>query len=261
MSDEKIEGTLIHHDTLMEKAWAFQADLQGLQNEIDIAIADVQNGFFDVLKNSTSQTVNQHEIHNQNVEEVHAPVYERFNRLAEGRCRTTTQTMIDLERDVSGFAASNCINSYNRAVTSIIDELRTNFTNFTLLFSQIQQIVVKGFIIQNIYLRPQDVENKIAEIIELVNKRWEVIKPNLDALRTSLRTRVAAQNRELTNCQTEVYANVVAGYVRIEAQLAVCENFNNSKSAFNSFTEQNQELIVEEFKNYLASLPSYVWQA
>lgn len=265
LAQDQIEESLIHLNKLLSKAWTFQSDLSGLQNEIDLAIADVQDGFYTVLKDSTEKTLNQHDGHHEKVEVTHAPVYERFSALAPGRCRDTTQTMINLERDVTGFEASNCINTYSRATSTLIEELSVDFSNLNVQFSQIQQIVVKAFVQQNIYITPLEASDDMKKMTELVMQRWEEIVPSLKNIRNELRTKIDGFNTELTSCQDVVLDHVIAGYVRIERQLVVCENFNNARrTAFSSNSindAKQQDAIIEEFKNFLSSMTPYEWQS
>lgn len=244
----------------MDLSWEYQNELQSIQSEIDIAIADVQNGFFSVLSSSTSQTLEQYQNHTIDIENLHAPIYERFQRLAEGSCRATTETLINLTRDQTGFGASNCANDYDVAVRRIINDLSIEFNNFNLQFAQLQQIVVKGFIQQNIFLTPEDASSKMKNMLDIVSKRWADVKPNLASLRASLSNRVAIQNRELTNCHNNVESFAVNMYSMVNTQLTQCENFNNSKRTFS--TSNIDELhVIEEFKAYILSIPAYVWKA
>lgn len=243
-------------NNLINKAWSRQFDLNLLQDQIDVAIADVQNGFFEVLKNSTSQALSQHETHNRQIDDIHKVIYERFSRLPEGSCRNTVQNMIDLEREASGFSGSNCMRFYDRDVTPIITETNFEFTKNNRLLSELQQIVVKAFIKQNIHLTPSDAADTMDKIFDHVNKQWLSIRPSLEDLRIAMRTRIGNRFRELVNCHGNVFGFSVTGYERIESYMyEQCENHGSKK-----ISEEEYQAAIEDFKNFLESRPPYDWQ-
>jgi hypothetical protein len=225
---------LIHPDFLFVHAWEYQAILTNLQADINSAIQEVQTAVSNVLKTSTSQTLTQYETHVNDVQAEYEPHLEQFQTLKPGDCRNDAEGILNRTASSTGYRASNCAAAYDNRVQNEVAIANRAFVRFDDLFSQVQSIVVKSFIGSNQFLTPEDIQDKITEIYELVNGKWAGSKPEIEAVRRNLASAITAQNIELGNChQANLnYATMFFGMFREAVQ--ICIDFDNTPNPFAS---------------------------
>lgn len=249
---------MIHPDFALEHAWEYQALLTEMQTEINGLVNEMQTLVSNILESSTSETLTQYYTHIVAIQAEYVPMLEAFNALAPGECRTNAETMLNSTTQFTGFETSNCASVYNQRVKLEIDNANKALVRFDDLYSQVQTIVVKGFIAQNAFLTPEQIVDDITYIYEAVQARWAISKPELEAVKNTLQTVIADQNRILGNCHNSVqnFAQVMFGMFRSSVQ--TCSDYNNTPSSLNAKAALVSAL--QEFKDYVASRPKFVWE-
>lgn len=229
-----------------------------LQGSINELIQEIQTAISGVLKTSTKDTLQQFEDHVEEVEAKYLPYLENFEKLKPGSCRDSAETILMTALTFTGFDASNCANSYNTRVKNEIENANKALVRFDDVYSQIQSIVVKAFIGQNALLTPEDIEDRIVEIFDLVNGRWNVSKPEIQSVITTLTAAIATHNQVLGACHNKIIVDGSALFVIFGNMVQSCTDFNNSQDstgrAGRVSASAAYEKIFEEFNVAFAKL-------
>lgn len=153
---------MIPVDDVFPYSYEKQAAIQTIQDEINDIVAEVQWGFFNEVQNSSSFLVRHFQDLVSVVNDLHGPILSDFSQLPKDECRDGAEVLINTTRDQTGFKGANCATRVNNAITSILAGTETLFENFNRQFSEIQQIVVKSFIKNNLFVgMPDDVTRKM----------------------------------------------------------------------------------------------------
>jgi hypothetical protein len=241
----------------MDNVWIYQNELQTIQSKIDVAIADVQKGFFNELSASSSTTLKQYQNHTEHVEVLHDLIYDRFDELADSECKTMGKNQIRGIKETTGFYALNCAKYYYNGVTKIINESRIDVKDFNLRFSELQQIVIKGFIKQNIFLTGEEAMKRIEEMMKFISELWEEKKPNLDKIRTELKTKIAKENKKVSKFHECVEDWATYMFNGMNSLLEQCEESTKPSRA----KEFDKNKFIEDFKVLSASSPNCKWES
>lgn len=241
-------------------AWDYQARLFEFQEEINFAIGEGISAVSHVLSDSTDKTLNQYEGHVDRVEAMYFPSLEKFQQLELGSCRTSAERILNTTTEFTGFSASNCANQYNNRVKVEIDKANKALSAFDDIYSQVQSIVVKSFVGRNVLLNPEDIEDRIKDMFELISGKWEASKPEIASLRRNLEEAISNQNEELGKCHNAVEEDANAEFQRFARMVQTCDDFENSRSsdrlgrASASFEQQLEDFFAEH-----AKLKLYEW--
>lgn len=259
---EHPDKKLIHPDFLFKHAWEYQNLLADLQGDINKAIEEVQVAVSSVLKSSTNQTLKQYEDHTEAVEDAYVPFMEQFKAVKPGQCRTDGEVNLFNTATQSGYRAGLCSYTYHSKVDIEVANANKALVRFDDLYSQVQSIVIKSFIGYNQFLTPEDIQDKITEIYELVEGRWAGSKPEIESVRRNLAAAIAAQNTELGNCHN-ANINYINRIFTLHAEMVqVCIDLENipksSKSKMSRDSLLQKKAEIQEFIN---NEPEYQWKA
>lgn len=229
-----------------------------MQDEINALVNEMQTLVSNILESSTSETLTQYYTHITAIQAEYVPMLESFNALAPGDCKTNAETMLNSTTQFTGFDTSNCANVYNQRVKLEIDNANKALVRFDDLYSQVQTIVVKGFIAQNAFLTPEQIVEDITYIYNAVQARWAISKPELEGVKNNLQSVIADQNRILGNCHNTVLssAQIMFGYFRSAVQ--TCRDFNNTPNPLNA--KATLANALHEFEEFVANRPQFVWE-
>lgn len=238
--------------------------LAELQEDINIAIQEVQTAVSTVLKSSTGVTLEQYEDHINAVQAEYEPYLERLQGLKAGDCKNDAEFVLNRTTTNTGYRASNCASEYDTRVKNQVDIATRALVRFDDIYSQVQSIVVKAFIGQNAFLTPEDIKLKIVEIYEIVSGRWEDSKPEVEAIKRNLASGIAAQNVELGNCH-KVNLDYAKRYYEIfREDVNTCTIFDNTPNPFGLFAKSSKAGYVSriaEIKAMFEKDVPYVWQS
>lgn len=248
---------------MFTSAWDYQAELHKLQGDINEAIRGVIAAVSEVLEKSTSVTLQQYEDHVNEIDELYAPSIEAFERLSPGSCRNSAETQLNATTEFTGFKASNCANQYNNRVKTEVSNANNALIRFDDIYSQVQSIVIKAFVGQNVFLTPEAIEDKIKEIFEIVQKKWEESSPEVESIKKNLADRIGNQNAELGKCHGEILTEAIDEHARFKRMVGTCNDFELSENSVDRFdsTVALHEILLQEFLAEHAKLKVYEWTA
>lgn len=253
------EKNLIHPDFAFEHAWNYQVLLSDLQLEINNVINEMQTLVSDILKTSTAETLTQYQTHITAVQAEYVPMLGLFNSLTPGTCRSQAESILNTTTTFTGYDASNCANVYDQRVRNELATANRALVRFDDIYSQVQTIVVKAFIAQNAFLTPEDIRDEITNIYGVVQGRWSVSKPEMEAVKRALQTNIAQQNVVLGNCHNNVLSNAVTMFGMFRSMVQTCADFENTApAAFSS--KMSHSDIYEEFQAFIAQRVPFVWE-
>lgn len=230
----EIDNFLIHPDFVFENAWHHQELLGELQDNINEAIFDVQTAVSSVLEGSTGKALTQHEGHINDLLTLRQPLAEAFDKLKDGSCRNSAQTILDSTTEITGFEASNCVTRYSESVDKDIARATAALVKFDDLYGLVQQIVVKSFIGKNKFVNPEDISDTITAMYALVEARWADAKPTMDALKQELSSKINAHQAKLDDCNDYNIETALFGFRFVERQINTCKEFDNTPSPFST---------------------------
>lgn len=213
-----------------------------------------------VLSESTDKTLQQYESHVDRVGELYAPSLEAFQQLQPGSCRNSAERILNDTKDFTGFSASNCANQYNNRVKVVIDSANIALTGFDGIYSQVQSIVLKSFVGRNALLNPEDIEDRIIHIFELIKGKWDAAEPEITSLRRNLEEAISNQNEELGKCHNFVEEDATAEFQRFARMVQTCTEFDNSRT--DRLPTREAALIEQQLEDFLvehAKLKLYEW--
>lgn len=241
-------------DPLFPHSFNKQSQLQEIQDDINLIIAEVQWGFYEEVKASSGASVDNFENLANAINALHAPILADFTELDPSSCRDGAETLINVTRTQTGFHAGNCASRLYNAVTAHVAKIGSLFENFNAQFSEIQQIVVKSFIQSNLFVdMPTDVMNKMDAKYELVKTRWDAQKPSFVALRAQLKKDLDEEIEKLQVCQSESTTLATTLYNMVRGQIDVCIEFNQNGNARARAGPASSRNFVAEAMNYLAN--------
>lgn len=263
---EEPEKRLIDNGFLFDHAWEYQNLLSNLQDDINLAIHEVQVAVSTVLGSSTKQTLEQYESHFADIEREYVPMLAAFDDLKPTPCKTQAETILNSTTTLTGFDASNCASSYNGRVKEEIAAANRQMARFDELYNQVQSVVVQAFMGRNSFLTPEAIEDKITEIYELIDGRWTAAKPEMEAVRRNLAAAIKDQNIELDSCHTVILNRAILLFGIYESNILTCERFDNTPSsmAMSNRAVADSEpyrYILDEFEAEVAKMKPYVWKA
>lgn len=255
------EKKFVSSRILFETAWDYQDRLSKLQGEINDSIFEVQTAVSGVLKNSTVETLHQFEDHVETVIDDYSPHLELFNQLKPGDCKNSAERILNTALEFTGFDAAVCAFNYNGKVQLRIDDASKALIHFDDVYSQVQMIVVKAFSGLNAFLTPDEIENRITEVYELVKGKWDVSKPEIGALVRNLATAIAEQNSELGRCHDKIMIDASFQFAYFGRMTQTCIDFNNSQDSTGRLgrTVLPYEQLFEEYQTEFAKLKFYEW--
>lgn len=226
-------------------------------------IQEVHTAVSVVLKESTSVTLHQFEDHVEIIVTEYNPYLVDFNELAPGACRDRAETMLTDTVSFSGFDGAVCASKYNEKVQTKIDIASKSLVRFDDVYSQVQSIVVKSFIGQNVYTNPDDIQKKFKDIFDLAEGKWNASRPEIESVVNDLASSIDKQNIELGRCHDKIMDDAVAQFGRFGRMVQTCNDFNNSQDSLGRTgrTSAVFEQLFEEFKAESAKLKLYEWTA
>lgn len=241
-------------EPLFPHSFEKQAEVQAIQDDINGIIGEVQWGFFEEVQGSSAESLAKIEILANQINELHAPIYEAFSQLPAGSCRDGAETLINTTRTQTGFHAGNCASRLNNAVSNVLTRIGQLFENFNSQFSEIQQIVVKSFIKSNLFVDvPTDVMNKMDANYNFVKARWDELRPDFVELRNRLKAELATENTNLQSCQQESVNLATTLYGITRSQIDVCIEFNQNENQRARAGPTSNRNFVEEAVNFIAN--------
>lgn len=245
-------------------AWEYQTKFTELQDDINLTIREAITAISTVLEGSTKTTLEQFEEHVEDIHAMYVPTLELFNRLQPSSCRNSAQRILDDTTEFTGFDGSNCANAYDIRVRSDIAAANKALVRFDDLYSQVQTIVVKAFIGQNAFITPEEIKENITHMFGSMEDKWAAAKPDIEAIKLTLASTIASQNKELGNCHTKIETDAEWSFSRFDRMVQTCYDFDNSQSPLKGRLARNDDSYVtqmEEFEAEFSKLKPYEWQA
>lgn len=236
---------MIRSESLFITAWEYQDKLTTLQEEINLQLSAVRLSLSDVLKSSSKQTLSQIENNTFAILNQDDVVREVVFNLDPTACTNNLRTVLDGVTEFSGFPSSICVNRYDSAVQSVLNDTYGMLEQNNGLFIEVQQIVVRSFIRQNAFLTPKAIIETFKTQYESLTENWAKNYPNIEEFVKTLSSKFAAINVVLGSCFNETQSSLTPSYTRIIAEVEICKEFDNTKSPFAKFSKSLQKNFLK----------------
>lgn len=256
---QNAESTVISPDFAFEHAWKYQEMFGELQGDINLTIQQAITAISTVLGSSTKTTLEQYREHMDNVYAFYLPFLELISGIQHSTCKIQAETILEQTTEFTGFAASVCASKYDVSIGSEIAAANGALARFDDLYSQVQTIIVKAFVKQNAFVTPEDIKDNITKMFALMEDKWAAAKPDIEAIRLNLASRVAALNAELASCHRFEETQTVQALEFGRSRVQTCEDFNNSSNPLAQKSRAGYSAL-EEFEAFVATLKPYEWQ-
>lgn len=206
--------------------------MTALQQDINLQLTAIRTSVSNVLRSSSSQTLEQIENNTVAILDQDAPVRETLFAIEKTACTNNLRSLLDGVTEFSGFPSSTCVARYDDSVQSALKAAYALLEKYEGLFSEVQQIVVKSFVKQNAFLTPEAIIETFQSQYQTRSEDWERIRPDIETFVKSLSGNVAVFNTVLKTCFTNIHTNLSPSYALILTEIGVCREFDNTKSPF-----------------------------
>lgn len=172
---QPVSSLLASPESLFVSAWEYQRKLTLLQQDINLQLIAIRTSVSDVIRSSSTQTLEQTEKNTVSILSQDAPVREIIFTLEDSACTNNVKSILNSVTEYSGYPSSNCIARYDKSVQTELQSAYAFLEMYEGLFSEIQQIVVKSFIQQNAFLTPEAIIKKIQEHFQTRSEDWGIL--------------------------------------------------------------------------------------
>lgn len=244
------EYQLLNPEFLTRTSWAHQAAYHKLQDEIDQTIADVNSMVAQVLVNTTSATIGTYETHGNTVWGVYLAVNVDIGVLNASECKDNAFRLNNESVESSGYRSSNCIKTYNKNVNKEVKTISDILNDISLNFGEVALNVYRSYIDVNPMVDGEAIEQHINATYVSIFNEWTSVRPDVNALRTTLTNNISNLSNTLNSCFTSAYNyfNNLGAVVR--DQIEYCKEFGS---------ERVNEKIINEFESIKETYPEFVW--
>ncbi|CAO1315285.1 unnamed protein product [Diamesa hyperborea] len=149
---QPVSSLLASPEWMFFSAWEYQSKLTSLQQDINLQLKAIRTSVSNVLRSSSTQTLEQTERNTVSIWSQDVPVRDILFALESTACTDNMKSILNQVTKYSGFQSSNCITRYDESVETELKAAYALLEKYESLFSDIQQIVVKSFIQSNIFL-------------------------------------------------------------------------------------------------------------
>lgn len=235
-----------------------------LQEDINQSVQEVITSVSSVLKRTNRETLTSIQEHYDAVDSIYSPALNDFNKIKDESCRKTSQNILDMIVELSGFQASSCVNKYDQLVKVAVNAANSAITALDDSYGQVQLIVTRSFIRQNAFLAPEDIKALITKVFEDVEAKWLAAKPQLEGIKNKLSTEIAASNLQLDSCHDDTQDTTSSMKPMFERSVNICLEYEQTESPFKSKSagepwanEMNQ--LYKEVKTYVENVDRSEW--
>lgn len=245
---------LLNPEFLHRTSWAHQAAYFELQDEIDTTITDVNSMIAVVLVNTTSGAVNTYDVHGNQVWGVRETLNTETGVLTPTECKNNIFRSNDEAVQSTGYRGSNCITTFNEKVKLEVDAVSAKVNEMNTHFGNIALNVYRSYIGVNPMTQGEAIEALINSTYVQTNNHWLEVKPDVNALRTSLTNAINALKTTVSACFTNAYdfMNIYADLLR--TQIEYCSNYGGARANVADYDKILKD--IEEHKN---NYPKFVW--
>lgn len=245
---------LLNPDFLSRTSWAHQAAYHALQTEIDTIITDINSMIAVVLVNTTSETVKTYETHGNAVWGVREAVDTDIEVLRESECKDQVLDHNEVAVQGSGFRSLLCITTFNSKVKLEVDAVQAKVNEMNVHFGNIALNVYRAYIGVNPMVEGEAIERLINSTYIEVTNHWLSVKPDINALRTTLTNNINALKTTVAACFVVASGYMDSNAVLIREQIDYCNQYTGTRSNFDAY---------EKFKSSYAEVekqfPEFVW--
>lgn len=228
----EIAPFMIAPDTLFENAWRYQTEVTDLQNDIDEQLTAIRTAVSGVLKDSSSATLTQIEGNANALLKQEAPARDAIFALPTSLCVINLRVLLNGITEFTGFRSSNCVTDYDAKVKGELEKARTLLQKYEGDFGNVLQIVVRSFIGKNVFLMPEEIEERFVAQFNLRNDEWAAIRPDVENFVNTLRENITGFNTDLGTCYATIEMTVAPLYDVLQGEIATCEAFNSTPDPF-----------------------------
>lgn len=236
-ADVPISRGILSPAPLFTAARSYQTLLTDLQQDINVVLTEVRTSVSNVLADSSNATLSQIEDNSDKIFALDAPARSTIyaNRTTSTSCIINLKTLLNGITEFTGFHSSNCVTAYDKGVEETLQKAYAILQNYEGQQGDVQQIVVRSFIGQNVYLHSEEIQSIFKDQYEKRSKEWNDIRPDVENFVKTLRSDIAALNTVLGGCFGGIQNSVAPGYNLLQAELATCTAFDNTADPFAAF--------------------------
>lgn len=234
-ADEPISRFIVAPTMLFEKAWTYQNKLQALQSEINEKLTAVRTSVSTVLSSSTNVTLEQIESNAHGILVLDEPARDAIYALGSTPCVTNLKVLLNGVTEFTGFGSANCVSSYDKSTQGALTTAYALLQKYEGAYGDVQQIVVRSFIGNNVFLDSEKIEATIKKRFEDREAEWEAIRPDVEDFVKTLQSNIAVFNTALGDCFSVIQSDAAPGYAKLHSEIATCEVFDNTADPFAAF--------------------------
>lgn len=236
-SEEPISRFVVAPTMLFNQAWRYQNLLQQLQLDINAALAAIRTSVSTALTTSTNVTLAQIESNAKLILALDEPARDAIFAMRSSSCINGLKVLLNGVTEFTGFGSANCVTAYDRSVQGAVTSAHALLQKYEQSFGSVLQIVVKSFVGHNVFLESDEIEAIFKKKYEESSADWEEIRPDVESFLRTLQENIAVFNTVLGRCFKTIQDDVAPGYVKLQAEIATCEAFDNTADPFAAFRQ------------------------
>lgn len=207
-----------------------------------------------VLVNTTSTAITTYETHGNSAWSLHTVVGEDIEVLRASECKDNV-----IEANINGvtgtgFRSLLCITTFNKKVKLEVDDMSAKVNEMNTHFKNIALNVYRAYIGVNPMVDGEAIEGLINSTYVEVNNHWLSVKPDINALRTSLTNNINALKATVSACFVDAHKYMDNFAETIREQIEYCHLYEGTRAnvaASKKFISAYEEIE----KNY----PEFIW--
>lgn len=221
--------------SLFTEAHSYQKLLTDLQQDINEVLTGIRTSVSTVLKDSSSETLEEIEDNSDKILALDDPARLAIYDINSTDCVTNLKVILNGITEFTGFHSSNCIAAYDKSVEETLEKAYSILQNYEGHQGDVQQIVVRSFIGQNVYLHSEEIQSIFKAQYEKRSQEWDDSRPDVENFVKTLRSDIAALNSVLNGCFGKIQTSVAPAYFGLQAEIATCYTFDNTADPFAAF--------------------------
>lgn len=229
---------------LFQTAWKYQDKFTRLQDDIHTQLFIVRTAVPNILKVSTNTTLGQLEGNAQHIFILDQVVRTKIMAKDRSPCLMELIEGLNSVTNMLGFASSNKLKDYDRAINEIVKCAYAELQNCQGLFAEVQQVVVRSFIGANVFTMQALIENKFRTLFERHEQDWNNVRPNISQLIVNLSNSIEQKNEEFGLKLTQLRISANESYNKIQDAMFVCDEFDGPYAIYN---KKQRHFRIEDF--------------
>ncbi len=220
---------------LMSQATDYQNRANDLQEDINVQLDLIRKALAKALQENMNQTVTQTDTNSVTALGFYNRMESKMAGLVEDDCYTLLVSTADNYLDLAGMQIGNILKSHDKKVTVALEGSEEIIKKFDVTSTEVQRIVMRSFIQQNLFRKQDDIKNIFTTNFNLAQADWDKVKPTITVTIQELTSRFVGFNENLAVRFLQMVETLDDSYQRFEKiGVSVCEEWSRSGRSFKS---------------------------